>query len=329
MTESASRVTPKTVSIDMSVGIDVAKDWLDVALGPTGSMRRVPNTAPGCAQLATDLAAARARRVVVEATSTYHREIVAALGVAGVPVAVINPRQVRDFARSLGRLAKTDRVDAQVLARYGQGIEPEPREQPDAETQEGKEVLARRRQLVEMLTMEKNRLAQAPQRLRARIRRHLEFLKGELADVERELETVLADRPAWQATVQRLLGVTGVGPVTATTLVLDLPELGRLDRKAIAALVGLAPFNRDSGRMRGKRTCWGGRAQVRASLYMAALSAARFCPPIQALYKRLLAAGKLKKVALTACMRKLLTILNQMLRTNTDWDPSRFRPAAA
>ena len=268
MTESAIRVSMETVSVGVSIGIDISKDWLDVAWGPTGSTSRVPNTPPECAHLAADLAAARVCRVVVEATSIYHRAIVAALGETGVPVAVVNPRQVRDFARSLGRLAKTDRVDAQVLARYGQGIEPEPRAQPDAETQEGKDVLARRRQLVEMLTMEKNRLAQAPRWLRAGIRRHLEFLEGELAEVEQDLETVLADRPAWQATAKRLQGVKGVGPVTATTLILDLPELGQLDRKEIAALVGLAPFNRDSGRMRGKRTCWGGRAAVRASLYM-------------------------------------------------------------
>lgn len=313
----------------VSIGIDVAKEWLDAAWGPTGPITRVPNTEPGCAQLAADLAAARVSRVVVEATGSYHRALVTALGAVGVPVAVMNPRQMRDFARSLGRLAKTDPVDAQVLARYGQGVEPEPRKQPDAGTQEAQGLLARRRQLVEMQTMEKNRLAQAPKRLRAGIRRHLEFLEGELADVNRALELVLAERPAWQATATRLQGVTGVGPVTATTLVLDLPELGQLDRKKIAALVGVAPFNRDSGRMRGKRTCWGGRATVRATLYMAVLSAVRFCPPIQALYTRLLAAGKLKKVAQTACMRKLLTILNQMERTQTDWDPNRFQPAAA
>ena len=329
MTESINIASRETLSVGASVGIDVSKDWLDVAWGPTGPTTRVSNTLSECTPLAADLAAARVCRVVVEATSIYHRAIVAALGDAGVPVAVVNPRQVRDFARSLGRLAKTDRVDAQVLARYGQGIEPEPREQPDAETQEGKDVLARRRQLVEMLTMEKNRLAQAPKRPRAGIRRHLEFLEGELAEVERELQTVLADRPAWQARAKRLQAVKGVGLVTATTLILDLPELGQLDRKEIAALVGLAPFNRDSGRMRGKRTCWGGRAAVRATLYMAVLSAVRWCPPIRAMYERLLAAGKLKKVAQTACMRKLLIILNQMLRTDTDWDPSRFQPAAA
>jgi transposase len=329
MTMSVTGVSGELPSGGMSVGIDVSKAWLDVAWGSTGPTSRVPNTESDCVQLAADLATAQVGRVVVEATGAYHRALVAALGAVGVPVAVINPRQVRDFARSLGRLAKTDRVDAQVLARYGQGIEPEPREQPDAETQQAQGVLARRRQLVEMLTMEKNRLAQAPKRLRVGIRRHLEFLEGELAEVERELKTVLADRPAWQATAKRLLGVTGVGPVTATTLILDLPELGQLDRKKIAALVGVAPFNRDSGRMRGKRTCWGGRAQVRATLYMAVLSAVRFCPPIRALYERLLAAGKLKKVAQTACIRKLLTILNQMERTQTDWDPSRFQPAAA
>jgi transposase len=245
-----------------------------------------------------------------------------------VPVAVVNPRQVRDFARCLGQLAKTDRLDAQVLARYGEQIGPEPRPRPDAQRREAQRLVARRRHLVEMLTMEKNRLQQAPPRTQPSIRRHLEFLEGELAEIDRALADAIAAVPAWQATSDRLHTVTGIGPVTATLLIAELPELGQLDRKQIAALVGVAPFNRDSGALRGKRSCRGGRAPVRTGLDMAARSAVRFNPPIRAFYTRLLASGKLHSVAMVACIRKLLTILNVMVRSNTDWDPHRFQPAA-
>ena len=313
-------------------GIDVSKRWLDLAPSPAATSERFPNTASGQAALVAHLqglsGAQRPGLLVVEATGGLERGVVAALGGASVSVAVVNPRQVRDFARCLGRLAKTDRLDAQVLVRYGEQIGPEPRPRPDAQRQEAQGLTARRRQLVEMLTMEKNRLQQAPARTRPGLRRHLEFLEGELAEVERQLAELIMTVPAWQATYDRLLTVTGIGPVTATLLVVELPELGRLDRKQIAALVGVAPFNRDSGALRGKRSCWGGRAPVRTGLYLATRSAIRFNPPIRAFYTRLTAAGKLKSVASVACIRKLLVIINTMLRTDADWDPDRFQPAA-
>lgn len=314
-------------------GIDVSKPWLDVAARPEARPERFANTAAGQAEVVALIRALpeaeRPFLIVVEATGGLERGVVAALDDAQVPVAVVNPRQVRDFARCLGRLAKTDRLDAQVLARYGEQIGPEPRPRPGARAQEAQSLVARRRQLVEMLTMEKNRLHQAPPATQPGIRRHLEFLEGELAEVEQALAEAITAVPAWQATYDRLLTVAGIGPVTATLLVVELPELGHLDRKQLAALVGVAPFNRDSGAFRGKRSCWGGRAPVRSGLYMATKSAIRYNPPIRALYTRLRAAGKLVAVARVACIRKLLTILNVMLRTETDWDPTRFQAAAA
>lgn len=307
-------------------GIDVSKQWLDVAARPGLRTVRVPNTPPGHEQVVALLAAlpteARPELIVVEATGGLERGVVDALDRAGWSVAVMNPRQIRDFARAMQHLAKTDQLDAQVLASYGERMEPEPRPRPDAHAQEMQGLVARRRQVVEMLTMEKNRLQQAPARAQPGIRRHLEFLEGELAELERQLADAIRATPAWHATHTRLQTVKGIGVTTATLLVLDLPELGRLDRKQIAALVGVAPLNRDSGTFRGKRTCSGGRASVRTGLYMATRAAIRSNPPIRALYTRLIAAGKLDKVALVACMRKLLTILNVMLRTNTDWSPT-------
>ncbi len=314
-------------------GIDVSKPWLDLAARPGARVERFANTAAGHAALVAHVRALpeaeRPELLVVEATGGLEREVVAALDDAAVPVAVVNPRQVRDFARCLGQLAKTDRLDAQMLARFGEQIGPEPRPRADGQRQEAQGLAARRRQLVEMLTMEKNRLQQARPQTQPGIRRHLEFLEGELAEVERQLADLLAAVPTWQATYERLLTVTGIGPVTATLLVVELPELGQVDRKQIAALVGVAPFNRDSGALRGKRSCWGGRAPVRTGLYLATRSAIRFNPPIRAFYTHLLAAGKLKQVAAVACLRKLLTMLNGMLRTNTDWDPLRCQPTIA
>lgn len=314
-------------------GIDVSKRWLDVAARPEAKSERFANTADGQAALVGLVRglpeAERPQVVVVEATGGLERGIVAALEGAQVAVAVVNPRQVRDYARCLGLVAKTDQLDAQVLARFGEQIGPEPRLRPDARMQEAQGLVARRRQLVEMLTMEKNRLQQVPARTQPSVRRHLEFLERELAEIERQLADAIASVPAWQTAYDRLQTVTGIGPVTATLLVLELPELGRLDRKQIAALVGVAPFNRDSGALRGKRSCKGGRANVRTGLYMATRSAIRFNPPIRAFYTRLRDAGKLKSVAAVAGIRKLLLMLNVMLRTNTDWDPHRFQPATA
>ena len=307
-------------------GIDVSKRWLDVAARPEAASARFPNTADGHAAVVAHLRAlpkaGRPELVVVEATGGLERGVVEALDGARVAVAVVNPRQVRDFARCLGLLAKTDRLDAQVLARFGEQIGPEPRPRPDARRQEAQALGARRRQLVEMLTMEKNRLQQAPARTQPGIRRHLEFLEGELAEVERQLADAIQAVPAWQATSTRLQTVIGIGPVTATLLVVELPELGHLDRKQLAALVGVAPFNRDSGTRRGHRAIWGGRASVRSALYMAALVASRHNPLLRPFYQRLRQAGKPPKVALVALMRKLLTILNAMARDQQPWKPT-------
>jgi transposase len=321
------------MSTKRAAGIDVSKAWLDVAGRPGRSVERFANTVEGHAEVVAYLAALpigeRPEILVVEATGGLERAIDQALTAAGWCVVVVNPRQVRDFARCLGRLAKTDRLDAEVLARYGETLDPEPRPRPEARVQALRDLEARRRQLVEMLTMEKNRLQQAPPRTQAGIRRHLEFLREELAEVERHLADAIAADPTLHETVTRLQTVAGIGPITATLLVLELPELGRLDRKALAALVGVAPFNRDSGAARGTRSCTGGRAVVRTGLYMAVRSAIRWNPAIRAFDARLTAAGKRDKVAVVACIRKLLAILNVMLRTKTDWDPQRFRPAAA
>jgi transposase len=303
-------------------GIDVSKPWLDVAVRPGAQAVRCSHTPDGQAALVACLPG-------LPATGGLERGVVAALADAEVAVAVVTPRQVRDCARCLGRLAKTDRLDAEVLARYGEQSGPEPRPRPDAQADEAQSLVVRRRQSVEMLTREQNRLDQAPAATQTGIRRHLEVLAGELAEVERALADASAAVPAWQATYERLMTVVGIGPVTATLRVIGLPELGRLDAKPIAALVGVAPFNRDSGPFHGQRTCWGGRAPVRTGLYLAVQSAIRYSPPSRAFSTRLLAAGKRTAVAKVAGIRKLLTILTVMLRTETDWDRDRFQLAPA
>jgi len=317
------------MSKEVFVGVDVSKQSFDAVTLPGGEWQGLRNDEEGIRSFRDQMLVLRPKLIVMEATGGYERELAVALVLAGLAVAVVNPRQVRDFARCLGRLAKTDRLDAEVLARYGEQIGPDPRPRPDGRLDEAQSLVARRRQLVEMVTMEKNRLHQAPAATQPGIRRHLEFLEGELAEIERALADAIAAVPAWQATYDRLMTVVGIGPVTATLLVVELPELGTLDAKQIAALVGVAPFNRDSGPFRGKRTCWGGRAAVRTGLYMAVQSAIRYSPPIRAFYARLIAAGKLTAVAKVACIRKLLTILTVMLRTDTDWDRQRFQPATA
>jgi transposase len=312
------------------VGIDVSKAHLDVAVGSTGRTERLTNTTSGHAAIVArvTVAGGPGALVVVEATGGYERGVVGALDAAGVAVAVVNPRRVRAFAAAIGRLAKTDRIDAQVLAKYGEAVGPEPRPRPDAALQEAQGLVARRRQVVELLATEKARLHQAPDLARPSVRRHIELFEGELADIERELGDAIRAVPALAATHRRLLTVKGIGRVTATLLALELPELGTLDRKQIAALVGVAPFNRDSGTLRGTRSCWGGRAHVRAGLYFPTLAAIRSNPPIRALYARLIAAGKRPKVAIVACIRRLVIILNVMLRDGTDWNPSHTEVAA-
>ena len=288
---------------------------------PSGARWQVSNDPDGCAALVAQLTGLAPTVIVLEATGGYEAPAAAALAAAGLPVAVVNPRQVRDFGRASGKLAKTDAISAAILAHFGDVMRPPVRPLPDAMTQELQHWLARRRQLVEMLTAEQNRLQVVPRIIRPKIQAHIGWLRRQLKSVERTLTEQIQCSPVWREQEQLLVSVPGVGPVLATTLLADVPELGHLNRKEIAALVGVAPLNRDSGTLRGQRTVWGGRAPVRAVLYMGALVASRLNPTIRIFYERLLAAGKPKKVALTACMRKLLTILNAMMKHRTTWKP--------
>jgi transposase len=301
------------------VGIDVAKDWLDVAQRPGGEAWRVSSDETGIATLIKRLKGLRPALVVLEATGGLQIPAVAALAAAGLRTVVVNPRQVRQFAGATGRLAKTDAIDAQVLAQFGEAVRPEVRPLPDAATQELSALVNRRRQLIEMLTAEKNRLRLATKKVRPNIEAHIRWLEGELLDLEGGLGDVIRSSPVWREQDNLLRSVPGVGPVLSSVLLADLPELGKLSRKEIAALVGVAPLNRDSGQFRGRRQVWGGRSHVRTALYMAALVASRYNPAIKSFYQRLLSVGKPKKVALTACMRKLLTILNAMMRHQAPW----------
>ncbi len=304
------------------VGVDVSKARLDVFVSTQAGVAAFGNDAAGVAALVTALSAADPQRIVLEATGGLERALVAQLLAAHLPVCVVNPRQVRDFAKATGRLAKTDRLDAQVLALFAEKVEPVQRPVLDEVAQALADQLARRRQLVEMLTMEKNRLQQHPPKaVRQDLKHHIEWLQRALRASDGGLRQAVEASPAWQAKRDLLAEVKGVGEVTTLTLIGLLPELGTLNRKQVAALVGVAPLNRDSGTLRGRRSVWGGRAEVRAVLYMAALSAIRHNSVIRAFHTRLRAAGKAKKVAIVACMRKLLTILNAMLRDGAHWSP--------
>ena len=304
------------------IGIDVAQATLEVAVRPTGKQWRVANDAAAIEELVPQLRALHPQLIVLEATGGLELPLLAALGSARLPVVAVNHRQVRDFAKALGQLAKTDVLDAQVLAHFAEAVRPAVRPLPDAATQALAALVTRRRQLVEMLVAEENRRRSAPVAIRADIQAHIVWLRKRLTDLDQELGQVLRSSPLWREREDVLRSVPGIGPTVTATLLAELPELGALGRKQIAALVGVAPLNRDSGTLRGKRTVWGGRATVRAALYMATLVATRRNPVIRALYARLLAAGKLKKVALTACMRKLLVILNALLKHRTRWAPS-------
>lgn len=308
------------------IGIDVAKARLDVAVRPDGGTWQVANDASGIAALVAHLDQLRPTLVVLEATGGYERPVTASLVAAGVPVAVVNPRQIRDFAKATGKLAKTDTLDAHVLAHFADAVRPTPRPLPDADTRMLATILGRRRQVVAMLTAERNRLHTAPTTIRERIGAHIVWLEEELKEIDTALAQAIADDPTWRERDALLRSVPGVGPVLAVTLLAELPQLGALTRHQVAALAGVAPLNRDSGTRRGIRTVWGGRARVRGALYMAALVATRYNPVIRAFYARLCAAGKPKKVALTACMRKLLTILNALLAHRTPWNPSVSTP---
>jgi transposase len=310
------------VSQELFVGIDVSKATLDVAILPTKESWSVPNTEQGIHDLVVRLRGLPAPTLVLmEATGGLERQALATIAAAGFPAMAINPRNVRDFAKSIGVLAKTDTIDAHVLALFADRIRPQWRPLPDEDTQALEALLVRRRQLVEMITAEKNRLGAAPvRRIQKDIREHIKWLERQLRITDHDLDQAIKNSPVWKEKVDLLKSVPGVGRVMIATCLSQLPELGTLGHKQIAALVGVAPFNRDSGTLRGRRTTWGGRASVRGVLYMATLTATRFNPTIRAFYERLRAAGKLPKVALVACMRKLLTILNTMLRNRTPWN---------
>lgn len=314
------------------VGIDVAHDHVDVAVRPSGERWREETTASGVTRLVGRLRAQNPTLIVLEATGGLERPWVVGLAAAGLPVVVSNPRQVRDFAKALGRLAKTDQIDAQILAEFAQRIQPTAHPLRTDQEEALRGVSARRTQLVEMLTAEKHRWDRALPKVREQIQRHMDWLRGEIDALDQELADQVRLKAEWSQKAELLRSVPGVGPVLATALIADLPELGTLDRRQIASLVGVAPLNHDSGQHRGKRMIWGGRARLRAVLYMGALVATRFNATLRAFYQHLCAAGKPKKLAVTACMRKLLTILNAMVCHNAPWRQplaSDLEPAGA
>jgi transposase len=306
----------------MFVGIDVSKDVLDVAVRPDPKAWQVKNDDAGLQALCSSLLEVSPELVVLEATGGYESAAVAALATAGLPVVVVNPRQVRDFAKATGKLAKTDALDAEVLALFAERVRPEVRELTTEAAQELEDLLSRRRQILEMLQAERNRLEHAKGAVRKDLLEHIRYLEKRLVRVDSDLDQRVRESPFWRARDELLRSVPGVGPGLSRTLIADLPELGSLSRQEIAALAGVAPLNRDSGRSRGRRSTWGGRASVRAALYMAAVASTRWNPVIQEFYLRLRATGKPAKVALVACMRKLLVILNSMVRHNRPWSPA-------
>lgn len=301
------------------IGIDVASTHLDVHVRPSGEERRF-SYEEGFEEVVAFVRQIGPALVVLEATGGYEAPVAAAIATEGIPVAIVNPRQVRDFARATGRLAKTDTLDAAVIAHFGEAVRPEPRPMPDDEARDLNALVVRRRQLVEMRTAEQNRLRTCTSRAAKKdIQKHIAWLQKRIKEHDDDIGRSVRRSSLWREKDELLRSVPGVGPVLSATLLTSLPELGTLDRRKLAALVGIAPFNRDSGKMKGKRAIWGGRADVRAVLFMAAGIAARYNPAIKAVYARLVAAGKAKKVALVACMRKLLTIANAILRDKAPW----------
>ena len=301
------------------VGIDVCKAQLDVAIRPTAQILSVPNDKTGIKTLVKHLEKLRPTLVVLESTGGLERQVMLALVGAEISVVMANPRQVRDFAKSTGQLAKTDRIDAAVLAHYAEAIRPQPRPLPDELTLELRALTVRRRQIIDMIVAEKNHLATASKAIKKRITAHITYLEQELDDADQDLDRFIGKNPLWKENQEILCSTPSIGPVSSRTMLAELPELGTLGRKQISALVGVAPFPRDSGTLKGRRTIWGGRASVRGALFMATLVATRFNPVIRDFYKRLKAKGKPSKVALVACMHKLLTILNAMIKNKTRW----------
>lgn len=308
------------------VGMDVSKATIDVCVSD-GEVWQVANDNRSMDELCSRIASLGPTLVVLEATGGYELRAAGALAAARLPVAVVNPRQVRSYARSVGQLAKTDRIDARILARFAAAVRPEPRPLPDAETRELEALITRRRQVVGMITAEQNRLDLAAPITRKSIKTHIGWLRRLLAKVDADIEGMVRQSPLWRTKDDLLQSVPGIGDMTSRTLLALLPELGTLNRKQIAALAGVAPFNRDSGSQRGRRRVWGGRARVRTALYMAALAGTRWNPILKAFYAQLREAGKPAKVALVACMRKLLVIVNAMVRDGRAWDPSYLAAA--
>jgi transposase len=306
--------------MELFIGIDVSKDRLDICVRPSGETFVVTRDDEGLERLVERLRALAPALVTLEATGGYETVVASALAAEHLPLAVVNPRQIRDFARSTGKLAKTDRLDAAAIAHFAEAVRPAARRLADGEAQALGELVARRRQVIEMIVAEKNRrrLAAQPRVLKA-IDRHVDLLQAELSELDREIDGAIRKSPAWQADADLLASVPGIGKATLRTLIAELPELGRLDRRKIAALVGVAPINRDSGVWRGRKAIAGGRAPVRTALYMAALVASRANPVIAPYYQKLRASGKAAKQALTACIRKLLVILNAILRDRKPW----------
>ena len=310
------------------VGIDVSKLRLDVSAPKKKRRWQSSNDPKGVAQLCTRLKRMKPSLIVLEASGGYERQAVAELAASGLPVVVVNPRQVRDFARATGQLAKNDRIDANILAQFGERVGPEPRRLPDEMSRELQALMRRRNQLLEMLTAESNRLQQSTSALKSGIRKHIDWLKAELRDLDRDLEQTIKNSPAWRAKDSLFQSVPGVGPVLSRRLIAEMPELGRLAPKQINALVGVAPFVRESGQFKGRRRIFGGRIDVRCGLYMSALVAIRVNPVIRDYYQRLRSRGKPFKVAIVACMRKLLGILNAIARNQTPWDAELAAPHA-
>lgn len=316
-----------TSSDECFVGIDVSQARLDVAVMPGKEPWSVANDSAGLRQLRRQLQALSPQLIVLEATGGLEVPAAAELAAAGLAVAVVNPRQARDFAKATGQLAKTDRIDAASLARFAQAVRPTPRPLKDTHTQALEALLVRRRQLLEMWVAERQRLSRAAKPVRKSLKAHIRWLEKQLQDLDADLTDTIKASPVWREQDDLLQSAPGVGPVLSHSLLAQLPELGTLSRRQIAALVGVAPYNCDSGTLRGQRHCWGGRAPLRAVLYMATLSAIRFNPRIRPFYQRLTDAGKVHKVAMVACMRKLLTMLNAMVKNHTPWQPQEVNNA--
>lgn len=322
-----SIITTTDTSSEVFIGVDVSSTHLDTGILPSAQTLRFSNDSKGIDQLVRHLAELRPVSIVMEATGSLELPLATQLALVGLPVAIVNPRQVRDFARATGRLAKTDAIDALVLARFAQAVRPAARPLTDPQTRELRALADRRRQLTEMLTAESNRLRTAQELIKPQIEEHVRWLRASINDVDGDLQDLIRSSPLWRERERLLRSVPGVGPTLSVNLLAHLPELGHLDRAQIASLVGVAPLNRDSGVFRGRRKIWGGRSHVRSSLYMATLVASRYNPVIRDFYRRLCEAGKPKKLALAACMRKLLVILNSLMRTGQHWQSKPANPA--